>query len=62
MDVDLNQFQTDLLESVREMKTRQVVPLAEIKNSSDEQQREMHVSSSATSLQTVSETTEDSDR
>lgn len=29
MDVELNQFQKDLLESVREMKTRQVLPAAE---------------------------------
>lgn len=54
MDVELNQFQKDLLESVREMNASHVLPAAEIRTLTRLERFHAHMSSSATRSQNVS--------
>jgi hypothetical protein len=54
MDVELDQFQKDLLESVRDMNQRQAIPIAEVRLFM-QQRFDSHMSSSATRSQNVSQ-------
>lgn len=58
MDEEQNQFQQDLLASVREMKAGRALPPAQIKNLSSEKRWEAHRPSSAKPPQDVSQKTE----
>lgn len=54
MDVELDQFQKDLLESVRDMDQRQAIPIAEVRLFM-QQRFDSHMSSSETRFQNVSQ-------
>lgn len=60
MDIELDQFQKDLLESVREMNESQALPIAEVRPLTKER-IDSHMSSPATRSNNVSLKVEKSD-